>query len=296
MRENSRTGSGAPDSRAAPGHPAHLPTGHPGREVLLGHTTAFASQSDQRFSYILYVPTTYDHDGPEHPLLVEVHGTDRSAETLRLALVDHAEKNATVVMAPLFPAGIEDPNDVDNYKFIKFGSTSFDEILLAMVDEVTARWNVDGSRFALHGFSGGGQFAHRFLYLHPRRLAAVSIASPGRVTMPDPDQPWPRGVADLDETFGTSLDVPSLTQVHVHVVVGELDDDTAVWAMIDPSEDESCRLDRARALGQALQSLGCTVRLDVVAGVAHQHGPLLGHVIDFLDGCTTADSAVTKVR
>ena len=45
-------------------------------------------------------------------------------------------------------------------------------------------------RFLLHGFSGGGQFVHRFGYLHADRLAGLSIGAPGRITYLDPDRPW----------------------------------------------------------------------------------------------------------
>ena len=40
------------------------------------------------------------------------------------------------------------------------------------------------------GFSGGAQFAHRFLYIHPGRLRAVSLGAPGLVTMLDETRAW----------------------------------------------------------------------------------------------------------
>jgi poly(3-hydroxybutyrate) depolymerase len=85
-------------------------------------------------------------------------------------------------LAPLFPSGIIDPSDEDNYKFIKYHDIRFDHVLLAMIDEVAIKYRVNKDRFLLHGFSGGGQFVHRFFYLHPKRLMGVSIGAPGRIT------------------------------------------------------------------------------------------------------------------
>jgi len=78
------------------------------------------------------------------------------------------------------PGRIGDPEDLHNFKFIQYQDIRFDQVLLDIVDEVGERFNLDTDRFCLHGFSGGGQFTHRFLYLHPDRLAAASIGAPGR--------------------------------------------------------------------------------------------------------------------
>lgn len=51
------------------------------------------------------------------------------------------------------------------------------------------------------GFSGGGQFAHRFLYLQLERLHAVSTGAPGRITMLDENWKWPAGIKDVFEVF-----------------------------------------------------------------------------------------------
>lgn len=60
----------------------------------------------------------------------------------------------------------------------------FDHVLLAMVDEI-APLPLAAGRFLMHGFSGGGHFAHRFFSLHPRRLLGASIGAPGMVTLLD---------------------------------------------------------------------------------------------------------------
>jgi hypothetical protein len=78
----------------------------------------FACQYDQRFSYCLYVPESYDEDGDAtYPLAVIVHGTTRTAQEYRDRFVDFAERAQCVIMVPLFPCGINEPRELNKYKF-----------------------------------------------------------------------------------------------------------------------------------------------------------------------------------
>jgi poly(3-hydroxybutyrate) depolymerase len=199
-----------------------LDPGHPGIDLLTGRTPLFACQADQRFSYSLYVPRDLDTSRP-HPLVVSVHGTKRSVESYRDGFADLADQHQCVVLAPLFPAGVGDPDDVHNYKTLDYRGIRFDRVLLDMIAEAAARWPIATGRFYLHGFSGGGQFAHRFLYLHPDRLAGVCVAAPGSVTRLDQTIPWPGGTADLAERFGTDVDLAALRAVPALLLIGEDD-------------------------------------------------------------------------
>src|SRR5690349_16214083 len=124
----------------------------------LGRTPTIACQADPRFSYCLYVPPGYAERDSRPRLLVAVHDTLRNHQALRDAFAEHAERVNAIVLAPLFPAGIGTPEDLDHYKYLRFGDLRFDEILLAMAAEVSAKYGVDDSRFAMFGFSGGAHF------------------------------------------------------------------------------------------------------------------------------------------
>jgi len=128
---------------------------HPGIDLLTGRTPLFACQADQRFSYCLYVPRDID-TSHRHPLLVSVHGTERSVQSYRDAFADLADAQQCIVLAPLFPAAVDDPNDFHNYKLIDYRGIRFDRLLLEMVTEVGVRWPAATDKFYLHGFSGGG--------------------------------------------------------------------------------------------------------------------------------------------
>ncbi|HEY4024271.1 MAG TPA: alpha/beta hydrolase [Pseudonocardiaceae bacterium] len=250
-------------------------SGHPYIDLLTGRTPSFACQADQRFSYCLYVPHDIDISR-SHPLVVSIHGTERAPESYREGFADLADRHQCVVVAPLFPAGIRDPDDVDNYKTLDYGGIRFDLLLLDMVAEVGARWPVAIDRFYLHGFSGGGQFAHRFLYLHPDRLAGVSVGAPGRITLLDQTIPWPAGTADLAKRFGIDLDLAALRTVPVLLFVGDHDDQP------HPLTGGS----RVAGIAQLRDNLidhGVEPAFETVPGVGHEHAAIFPAANRFFD-------------
>lgn len=254
-----------------------------------GATPMFASQVDQRLHYCLYVPRSLSDDGTA-PLVVVQHGTGRTAQKYRTALKDFAERHGAVILAPMFPAGLLDPDDVHNFKFIEYRGIRFDHMLLAIVDEVAARYPVAVDRFYLHGFSGGGQFTHRFLYLHPDRLAAASIGAPGRITELDDAKPWWLGTKGFTERFGRPLDIDAVRRVPVHMVVGSADTDT--FEINNPGDSnwlDGCektgrtRIERLRTLQRGYEAHGIDVTFDLVDGVGHSGSAVLPAVERFFD-------------
>ncbi len=239
-------------------------------------------------SYGLHVPGGPPPPGG-FPLLVVVHDTTRNAQACRDMFAGFADRRGCLVLAPLFPAGATDPADVDNYKFVAAGRIRFDRILLEMIADVARQHPVRAGRLLLHGFSGGAQFAHRFFYLHPERLAAVSVASPGRVTPLDFGQPWWGGVADTARIFGRPVDPAALREVPVQIMVGG--DDTGPPEPGHPTGPADAtgrtRYDRARFLYDSLTDGGVTCRFDVVPGAAHEHRPLLASAQRFLAAALT---------
>jgi poly(3-hydroxybutyrate) depolymerase len=243
---------------------------------LSGKTPLVASRHDQRLSYCLYVPAAHDPAGAPLPLVVLQHGTARTAMRYRDEYAEWAEQVGCVLLAPLYPGGIEVPGDLHNFKFLKFGELRFDLELLAIVDEVAERYNVTADQFYLHGFSGGGQFAHRFFLLHPDRLAGISIGAPGRITRLDDTRMWWLGTKDVAEIFGAPVDLAAMRDVPVQLVVGAADVET--WEINNPGGANwmdgaelagRTRIERLRTLRRDYLDNGLTVRFDLVPGVAH---------------------------
>ena len=251
-------------------------------------TPFFACRKDERFSYCLYVPDSIDKGGDVN-LVVLIHGTGRTAESLRNLYEFFAEETNSIVLAPLFPVNTEDCDDLHGYKQLLDRGIRYDLILLSMVEEIEQKYGVRFGRFMLHGFSGGAMFAHRFLYLHPEHLSAVSIGAPGIVTLLDSSLPWWVGTQDIDSVFGKQLDVEAIKQVKVQMLIGS--DDTETWEIqIDPSSSMwmeginntgENRIDRLRALQANFLAHGIGVQFDIVPSVAHDIPPVQPHVHAF---------------
>lgn len=243
-----------------------------------GPTPVFACQTDQRVSYCLYVPPRRDDDPERFPLIVVQHGTARTAARYRDAWSDFCEARRCAVLTPLFPAGIGDPADLHNFKFLAYQDIRFDLLMLAMVDEAERRFPVAGKKFYLHGFSGGGQFAHRFLYLHADRLAGVSIGAPGRITQLT-DDTWWLGTKGMREIFGAEPSIELIRQVPIHMVVGA--EDVETWEINNPGGPNwmdgvqhtgATRIERLRTLAANFRSHDIPVTFETVPGVAHSGG------------------------
>lgn len=246
-----------------------------------------ACQADQRFTYGIYLPHGFKiKDGKQYKLTVLVHGSSRIAERLKGEFIDFAERTHSVILTPMFPCGIIDPMDNHNYKFIKYQDIRYDKILLSMVDEIHKDLNINTEKFILHGFSGGGQFAHRFFYLHPNRLDAVSIGAPGRVTYLDERQNWYNGVADFEKQFGEKLDYCTMRRVKILLIIGAADRE-----ILNYKNDEtylegegvrgSTRVDRLKALKKNYEELGMDVKMIEVPGVGHENSKVVPFVQSF---------------
>lgn len=255
-----------------------------------GHTTVYASRFDQRFPYCAYVPQDYDEDGSTaYPLAVIVHGTERGMLAYRDAFADFAEANGVIVLCPLFPANICFPGDLSSYKMLRAGDLHYDAVMLDMIEEMRQRYRIDGDQVMMYGFSGGGHFTHRFLFLHPERLLAASIGAPGVVTLLDFDHDFWVGVRDFEKVFGKPVVLDAMRRVPVQMVIGGNDLET--WEITITPEDAwwmpgadlagATRNDRIRSLKASLEKHGVPVRLDVEPGVAHDDRMLLKHVKDF---------------
>lgn len=250
---------------------AQIPAGHPGRALLTGHTPWFAYQGDPRFSYGLYIPRGGE-ELEQAELLVVVHGTDRRAQLDRDTWASFGEDRNLVIMAPLFPVGIDGPDDLDGYKNIEHAGVRYDLTLFGMLDEIRLRWGVDTERFHLAGHSGGGQFTLRMLLLHPQRLRGVVISAPGRLTLVDPGSRWPRGTADVTERFGVSIDTAAIARTPILLSIGSDDLGTAdLAAQRDPSQDGfgTTRRERLDTLASALRALGADPAISIAPGGTH---------------------------
>lgn len=256
----------------------------------LGHSTIFAARTDPRFAYCMYVPPHLDTARQPMELVVIVHGTGRAFVEYRDSFAEFARWNDCIVLCPLFPVSVLGDGNRDGFKHMAEGDIRYDEVLLDIVDEVGEKFGLDFSRFALFGFSGGGQFVNRFTLLHPERLWAASIGAPGSVTLLDPDQDWWVGVRDLKQRFGIEINLEALRRLPVHMVVGKADLETweithregGKFYMPGANDAGRNRPERLQSLKRSFEAAGVNVTLDMVDNVPHDGLKCVGEVQDFL--------------
>jgi pimeloyl-ACP methyl ester carboxylesterase len=243
--------------------------------------TAGASRLDSRFGYLAYIP----RDAARAlQTLVVIHGSDFNHELVCRYFAAVAEEAGCVVLAPLFaPAGTANP-DPNGFKFLRSSHADYDRVLLDMVGEAGERFGCARERFLLFGFSGGAQFAHRFLYVHPGRLHAASIAAPGMVTLIDPGRPAWAGTRGLGDLCGNDLDLTQVKRVRVQLLVGSRDTQPHVGGAGEELYNYAGenRVERLRTLMVNYQLHGIPVAHHEVAGAAHEFEPLAAVAVPFL--------------
>ncbi len=213
--------------------------------------------------YYLYVPAS--GLARERRLVVVVHGFSRTARAYVEHFAPYAEATGRTVLAPLF---------VPHYQRLGLG-TDFraDHRLLAVVDEAARLLDLDAGRFELFGYSAGGQFVHRFLYLHARRVERAVVGAPGTVTLPDPALDWPTGLRRLAEAADARPDLAALRLVPTLLLVGA--EDTGA-EQLDTSEAANRlganRVERLRTLHRAWERAGLPHAFETVPGVGHSMG------------------------
>jgi len=256
----------------------------------LGNSTIYAARSDARFSYCTYVPPHIGSAGSRPmQLVVVVHGTGRAFTEYRDAFAEFAKWNDCIVLCPLFPAGPKGDGNRDGFKQLREDEIHYDAVLLDMVDEVATKFGCDFSKFALFGYSGGGQFVNRFGYLHPERLWALSIGAPGSVTLLDANQDWWVGVRDFATRFGKPLDLAALQELPVHMIVGKADIETweithkegGKFFMPGANDAGKTRPDRLHTLRKSFEAAGVKVKFDLVDNVPHNGMACVDKVQDF---------------
>lgn len=182
----------------------------------------------------VYLPRAWQPGGP---VLAAVHGISRNAREQALLFAGWAERHGFAVVAPLFAR--DGYRDYQRLGIEARGQRA--DLFFIRVLDAFAEWaGAPLEKVCLFGYSGGGQFAHRFALLHPGRVAGLALGAPGWYTLPDERRAFPLGIADFPDErepdLGAWLTLPMI------VLVGSEDNQR------DPALRQSPRLDRLQGL------------------------------------------------
>jgi pimeloyl-ACP methyl ester carboxylesterase len=274
----------------------HLMAGTPFERLRMewrfGPITAIQCKAHPGTSYYLFVPLQLLlRRATEAPLIVSVHGSSRNARDYREIFQKLAQARDAVVLAPMFPMDMAQPIPDQAYTTLAPEPPRADRVLIDMIDEVAGLLSMRFTRTVMFGFSGGAQFAHRFCYVHPERVQAVSVGAPGFVTLPWRHKAWWTGVSDMQQRFGRDYDPQAMRRVAVQTVIGSLDNEPSpVWTPAEmgltQGEYEAyghTRMARIETLTKAWREEGMSVEHTVIDGVGHVvAGPIAEAAADFL--------------
>lgn len=211
----------------------------------------------------------YWPSGPLRPwrLLVAVHGIGRNVGEQIDLWRPFADRHGFAVVAPHF-----DRERFGGYQRLeeKAGApgVSADQCLIRLFGWLHRRWRPLPARRVIFGHSGGAQFAHRFLMVHPEMADAAVLSSAGWYTVPDATRRFPYGLRRSDRAAGLEPRLEGFLQLPVLVTVGDADVERDARLRRDPWLDAvqgRTRVDRAErwveAMAEEARSRGAIPRM-----------------------------------
>lgn len=180
-----------------------------------GRVLSLTRQSGRDLPYFLYAPASA---GPGAELFVSVHGLARNAVSHVMRFRKYAERAGAVLIAPFFS---KDQHRLFQRLAPGAGGRRPDAALNAAIEEVERMLKRPPAPAYFFGYSGGGQFVHRYAMRHPARVKSAVLAAPGWFTFPNPETPFPHGLAP--SSGEADIDIDRFLTIPLSVVVGEED-------------------------------------------------------------------------
>lgn len=249
----------------------------------------------QQIDYFAYLPAS----GQRHNrVFISVHGISRNALQHMEGFAAQAELYGAVMLAPLFPQS--------TFPFYqRLGTTAnlerADLAFEQMLHDAAAWLDINPAPMHIFGFSGGGQFAHRYAMFYPSKIARMVLGAPGWYTFPDPERQYPLGLRSAEEWPHLKFFPEKFLRIPSLVLVGDnddiRDDDLNTSRRIDAFQGLN-RIERGERWVNAMRSLARAYqlpfdfRIEPVPNANHAYESYLAHppfceqVFGFLFGQT----------
>jgi pimeloyl-ACP methyl ester carboxylesterase len=217
-----------------------------------------------------------------------------------------ADELGVVLLVPAFVRPGEDWQiythalDRDTLTTLREDLKRIDLQLIEMIDHARDTLAVDGiqtdEKILIQGFSASGMFANRFAILHPDRVKAAAIGSPGGwpiapiSNLNGESLPYPAGIADLESLTGTPFDSMTYNSIRQLIYMGSLDDNDSLdftdgWDEADAQlvdslfgPDPLSRWDDAESI---YLNEGANTQFLLIDGIGHDRKALQDYSTDF---------------
>jgi dienelactone hydrolase len=210
------------------------------------------------YPYYLYVPKAVRGGAvggkKAHTILVIPNNAGKASDDLNVheedvkrkfkQNVQIADRLGVALLTPVFPRPQTDWKiythalDRDAMTTGKKEFARFDLQLLAMIDDARARLAAEKLKFDkrifMLGWSASAMFVNRFTFLHPKRVKAAVVGSPGgwaiapAASFKEKTLRYPIGTSDLKTISGEKFDLKSLRKVPLFIFLGGEDDNDSV--------------------------------------------------------------------
>lgn len=232
-----------------------------------------------------YIPTVFDKTTTR--IFFVIHGASRTYESYFNRWMDEniAEEENVVLIAPHF-----DYNVFSHYQMLNIFGIRSDLRLIQLFNDFSTWLDLESEKFLIFGFSGGGQFVHRFVMTHPEYIDRAVAGASGYYTFPN-NTLYPYGIRttfihprDLIFKLQDALEVP------LGVVVGDQDiERTSNFLQTrDADLQGTTRLERAinwyNAMVEfaSLRGWTCNYQFKIVPGVGHWSSGVVPDARNFL--------------
>lgn len=227
---------------------------------LRGRLFFHAAPGIPGFGAFVYLPLSQPR--PRAVTLL-IHGITRNAAEQVARLAPLAEQVGTALVAPLFARAL-----FPRYQTLaaKPGLPDPATSLDALIDSLGASLELDMRALRGFGFSGGGQFLHRYAMAQPQRFARIAIGAAGWYTFPDPLLGYPQGVAGWSRW--TPATAAQFLALPVRVLVGSKDNRRDPTLNRSPAIDAQQGHDRVARGRHWVAALRARAEADGIASAA----------------------------
>jgi hypothetical protein len=210
------------------------------------------------YPYYLYIPAALRQAEVEkktHSLLVIPNNTGKISDDLAFHEADVkkkmpqiggfiTDKLKVVVLMPVFPRPATEHRiythslDRDVMLTNKKEFSRYDLQLLEMIEHAQAKLGKEKikteKQVLMQGYSASGMFVNRFVFLHPEKVKAAAIGSPGGWAIAPTGKykektlRFPVGTGDFKEVSGRKFDLEKVRRIPIFMILGDKDTNDAV--------------------------------------------------------------------
>ncbi len=157
---------------------------------------------------------------PDLPLFFAVHGIGRRAKDQARMFAPYVEAIGGTLIAPIFGK-----RRFAGYQRLKRSQNEIRSDLAAreLILHAHHRFEMPSGPVVMFGYSGGGQFVHRFAMAYPRQVKRIAIAAPGWFTFPDKRIRFPQGISEISTLPDLNFDSSRFLRIPSLVLVGDRD-------------------------------------------------------------------------